>query len=165
MSFALTSTGPSVASGAPSHWSLSNSLKETVPPGWAPNRPARVALSLKVSPTVPAAGRWEEDTCELHSRGETGWSPLPETAPCLSWRPAHLATRWSPPTAAGPTQCCTLSLHDALPISGPSVASGAPSHWSLSNSLKETVPPGWAPNRPARVALSLKVSPTVPAAG
>src|SRR2546428_11322950 len=65
-----TATGPSEAIRPPSEASqvlLLKSLKETVPPACAPNRPLSLALSLKLSPTVPEAGSWVVSTC-----GEAG---------------------------------------------------------------------------------------------
>src|ERR1700745_855338 len=49
-------TGPSVATGLPSHLLFENSFQLIDPDGFAPNRPLIVALSLNLPPTVPDAG-------------------------------------------------------------------------------------------------------------
>src|SRR5437588_7340660 len=62
---------------------LSSGLKEIVPPTCSPKAPARVALSLKVAPTMPEDGFWV-----VSIEGEawpiaTGSSAQPETASLL----------------------------------------------------------------------------------
>src|SRR5947207_3135578 len=81
-----TATGPSEAIRPPSEASqvlLLKSLKETVPPACAPNRPLSLAVSLKVAPTVPEAGSWTVSTDGLAGPILTGSSAQPETASLL----------------------------------------------------------------------------------
>src|SRR3989442_13722276 len=53
------------------------------PPGWAPNRSAIVALSLKVAPTVPEAGSWVVRRLGAALPTVTGSSSQPEAAGAL----------------------------------------------------------------------------------
>src|SRR5437667_7380772 len=90
-----TATGPSEAIRPPSEASqvlLSKSLKETVPPACAPNRPLSLAVSLKVSPTVPEAGSWTVSIDGVAGPILTGSSAQPLVAAALLLSPPYVAT-------------------------------------------------------------------------
>src|SRR2546430_233961 len=78
------------------------SLKETVPPACAPNRPLSLAVSLKLSPTVPEAGSWTVSIDGLAGPILTGSSAQPLTASLLLARSEERRggkegrSRWAP---------------------------------------------------------------------
>src|SRR5256886_147183 len=84
---------------------LFRSLKETVPPACAPNRPLSLAVSLKVAPTVPEAGSWTVSIDGLAGPILTGSSAQPETASLLLASPEEGATPQLEPGCVGEAPC------------------------------------------------------------
>src|SRR5438128_768243 len=79
-------------SGAWQFW-LEESFHVIVPVGCAPKRPLSLASSLKVSPTVPAAGSWVVVIAGEAWPITTGSSAQPLAAGALPLSPAYVATQ------------------------------------------------------------------------
>src|SRR3989442_2949631 len=73
--------------------SLFRSFQLICPPGLAPNRPAIVALSLKLAPTVPEAGSWVVRRLGAALPTVTGSSSQPEAAAAVFASPLQAPTQ------------------------------------------------------------------------
>src|SRR5207247_5282055 len=103
-----TATGPSEAIRPPSEASqvlLSKSLKESVPPACAANRRLSLAVSLKVSPTVPEAGSWTVSIDGVAGPILTGSSAQPLTASLLLARSEERRVGKEVSACVGGAQC------------------------------------------------------------